>query len=78
MHFVFIFRSLSQYLKDRQEVDKTLSQKIFYQILSAVDYIHSRGIIHGDLHPGNILLDASGNVKIGDFDCGRFLLTKLF
>ena len=36
-------------------------------VLSALDYIHSRDIIHGDLKPSNILFDELGNLRLVDF-----------
>ncbi|KAM0037941.1 putative protein kinase CAMK-CAMKL-CHK1 family [Helianthus debilis subsp. tardiflorus] len=39
----------------------------FQQLINAVDYCHSRGIYHRDLKPKNLLLDASGNLKVTDF-----------
>ena len=59
----------TQILK-RQSFSESDSAKIFYQILSAVSYLHSQGIIHGDLNPENILLEekhGSLNVKLADF-----------
>lgn len=41
---------------------------IFRQILKAVEYIHSQGVIHRDLKPRNIFLREEGlHVKVGDF-----------
>ncbi|KJE92045.1 Mark1 protein [Capsaspora owczarzaki ATCC 30864] len=39
----------------------------FRQIVSAVQYCHSRRVIHRDLKAENLLLDADFNIKIADF-----------
>ncbi|XP_041500797.1 uncharacterized protein C2orf78 homolog [Microtus oregoni] len=43
------------------------SQKISGQQVSAIKYCHDHDVIHRDLKPQNILLDADGNMKLGDF-----------
>ncbi len=39
----------------------------FQQLLDAVEAIHSNGVLHLDLKPGNILQDAGGRIKVTDF-----------
>lgn len=43
------------------------AQGYLKQILSGVEYLHSRGIAHRDLKPENILLDDNDVIKISDF-----------
>ncbi len=48
--------------------DLSERRRIFSQLLDAVSYIHSRGILHNDLAPQNILITrADSNVKLIDF-----------
>jgi|GEM_PF-1584316 len=45
--------------------------QISLQILSALSYAHTMGIIHRDIKPENILFDREGNVKVTDFGLAR-------
>ncbi|XP_059177392.1 eukaryotic translation initiation factor 2-alpha kinase-like [Physella acuta] len=47
--------------------DRHLVLDIFSQIASAVDYVHTCGLMHRDLKPSNIFFSADGTVKVGDF-----------
>lgn len=43
------------------------ARKIFTQLSAAVMYIHSKGVVHGDLHMGNVMINDNKDVKVIDF-----------
>lgn len=47
--------------------------EIFSQILIAVNFMHSKKVLHRDLKPQNIFLMKTGVVKIGDFGVAKIL-----
>ncbi|XP_064641120.1 serine/threonine-protein kinase Chk1-like [Lineus longissimus] len=58
-------------LFDRIEPDSGMpevdAQRFFKQLMSGVEYLHTRGVAHRDLKPENLLLDENDNLKITDF-----------
>jgi len=60
------YRSLEAYHRgERLPLDAIVSY--VKQIAEALDYVHRRGIIHCDIKPSNILLDADDTVLVSDF-----------
>lgn len=47
-------------------------KSVMHQILSAVSFIHDRGMIHRDIKPSNILYDQYGCIKLADFGSCRY------
>lgn len=46
--------------------------KIETELLEALQYAHSKGVLHSDVHPGNVLLGRNG-VKLTDFGLTRII-----
>ena len=49
------------------KLTEDLARKYFQQLISAVDFCHSRGVTHRDLKPENLLLDQNEDLKVSDF-----------
>ncbi|XP_042408843.1 CBL-interacting protein kinase 18-like [Zingiber officinale] len=49
------------------KLKEDVARKYFKQLITSVDFCHSRGVYHRDLKPENILLDENENLKISDF-----------
>lgn len=63
--------SLKNLLDSSQELEEDHIVSIIYNILSAINFLHSANLIHRDLKPANILLDDNCQVKICDFGISR-------
>ena len=64
-------RSLESYLEAKERFAMPEIERIFCELLDALEYSHSQGVVHRDIKPGNIILLKDGTVKVGDFGVAR-------
>ncbi len=63
-------KPLDRYVRS-EELSVRRIMELFNKVCSAVAYAHQRGVIHRDLKPGNILVDADGEPHILDFGLAK-------
>lgn len=55
----------------RAKFNEKDAAEVMIQILSAINYIHTKGYVHRDLKPENICIESDNRVKIIDFGTAR-------
>lgn len=68
-------RTLKEFISEVGALDPMTAVIIAHGIASALKHAHSRGIIHCDIKPHNILLDENNNPKVADFGIARAITT---
>ena len=79
-------RSVYAVIRERDALPGETVAIIIRAVASALDYAHSRGAIHRDIKPQNILIDTNGRILLTDFgislsnddESGRLTRTGLF
>ena len=59
--------TLKQYMEKRGQLSWRESLHFITQIMRALSHAHSRGIVHRDIKPQNIMVLRDGSVKVADF-----------
>jgi beta-lactam-binding protein with PASTA domain/tRNA A-37 threonylcarbamoyl transferase component Bud32 len=64
-------RSLKELIVARGPAPINISIDYARQILAAIRFAHRHGIVHRDIKPHNVLVDAEGRLKVTDFGIAR-------
>ena len=64
-------RNLKQIIRERGALEPSAAIDIAVQILRAIRFAHKRGVIHRDIKPHNVIVDADGRAKVTDFGIAR-------
>ncbi len=71
-------KTLKQYIQEFAPISPARCVHIMKELTSAIANAHENHIIHRDIKPQNILMDAEGNVKITDFGIAMTLSATSF
>ena len=66
-------KNLEDIIAEQGPLDIELSLAYAKQVGLAVEHAHRQGVIHRDLRPPNVLVSATGKLKVADFGTSRFL-----
>lgn len=69
--FEFVEQDLKQHLDSVPALDPRIVKSFMRQLIAAVGFLHSKRILHRDLKPQNVLINAEGVVKLADFGLAR-------
>lgn len=64
--------TLKEYMDEQSPLDWKEAVHFIWQILKALSHAHSKGIVHRDIKPQNVMLLPDASIKITDFGIARF------
>jgi tetratricopeptide (TPR) repeat protein len=64
-------QNLARLVREEGALAPSRNLKITSQIASALDYAHSKGLVHRDIKPNNIMIEAGDHVTVTDFGIAK-------
>ncbi|MBR6801855.1 MAG: Stk1 family PASTA domain-containing Ser/Thr kinase [Eubacteriaceae bacterium] len=69
-------KTLHEYIKSNKRIPQDECLELMVYIASAIDHAHSKGIIHRDIKPQNILMTSRRIPKVADFGIARAITSS--
>jgi predicted Ser/Thr protein kinase len=64
--------TLSKYLSDHPDLPRSAAWRKLLEVAAGLQFLHRKGVVHGDLKGNNILVDGNGRAKLADFGLSFF------
>ncbi len=69
-------QSVSDILRSDGPIDPRKAAGIAADVAAALGFAHNNGVVHRDVKPGNVLITATGEVKVADFGIARAMTSS--
>lgn len=75
LHEALVYRRFnpSSKFEGSYYLPKEVVQSVMYDVLSALNHLHSHCIIHRDIKPSNFYITRSGRIQLGDFGLAKII-----
>ncbi|MGM9991940.1 MAG: PASTA domain-containing protein [Candidatus Bruticola sp.] len=66
-------RDLRDLMQEQGHLNIDEAVRIIIEVLSALEFAHSRGVVHRDISARNVMINRDGSVKVADFGIARIV-----
>lgn len=71
-------KTLQQLIIEKTKIDEQTMRGIVEQLVSAIKYLHEKGVSHRDVTPSNIIVSETNEVKLVDFSIAKIFRAELW